>query len=76
MNMMTAQVSMRRCCVKNYQIVGEQILYEQGCFRRIKFWIKGWVNIPNGQTIWGWSGKETVVVITQIKPTVIVGVTK
>ena len=48
------------------EILNEQVLYEQGCFRKVRRWIKGWH--PEGKLTMGYQGKETIQTIDQIEP--------
>jgi len=42
-------------------IIQQEIVYSRGCFYRIRRWIKGWVNVPDGKFMFGLTGKETYV---------------
>jgi hypothetical protein len=48
-------------------IVGEEILHEHGCFRRIRQYIAGW-HPDLGVLHFGWSGQETIVERDVISP--------
>ena len=51
-------------------ILNEEVIYQDGCFRHVRRWIKGWVEIPGGKYVMGITGKETVVelrVVTSAK---------
>jgi len=49
------------------EIVGEQILYSNGPFRRVRRWVKG--KYPNlGRIIYGFTGWETEIEMDVIKP--------
>ena len=50
------------------KILHQEVIYSQGCFLRVKRWIKGWVKIPNGKYIIGLTGRETEVVVEIIRP--------
>jgi len=51
-------------------ILGEVTLSEQGNYRYVRRWIRGW-HPSLGQLIWGITGKETVVEVGVLRPTVI-----
>jgi len=48
-------------------ILGKRVVYSGQYLDRVKVWIKGWVNIPGGTYIWGYTGKETEVEADAIK---------
>ncbi len=52
---------------KTIEIVGERVLNESGCFRRIQRWIKGW-HPELGTLIFGLTGPETLVETHSIRP--------
>jgi len=44
-------------------ILNEEVIYSNGCLRRVKRWVKGWVPGINGKFIVGLTGRETEVVL-------------
>ena len=54
-----------------HEIVGQQTLYQQGCFRRVKYWLRGHVKgfVGLARYIHGLTGPETEVIIDSIYPT-------
>lgn len=53
------------------EILDEQILAQNGSFKRVKRYLRGWhPDLPNARLHMGWQGRETIVekdVITPIK---------
>ena len=52
---------------KTLEIVGEEIIHQQGCYRRLRRWVKGW-HPELGQLMFGLSGPETVMEVDSIRP--------
>ena len=52
---------------KRIEIVGEQVLYQNGSFRRVRRWIRGW-HPELGQLMMGFTGPETVMEVDSIRP--------
>ena len=48
-------------------IVGEEILHEHGCYKRIRQYLSGW-HPHLGVLHFGWSGRETIVERDVISP--------
>ena len=54
------------------EIVGQEVLHENGSYRRVRYWLKGKVTgTKNWSTkyVQGWSGTETQVDVDEIVPT-------
>lgn len=55
-----------------YDQVGYQILAESGCYKKERYWLRGWhynLNIKGHiEYIHGLTGKETVVTVESIRP--------
>ena len=49
------------------EILNRETLYEQGVFRRVREWKRGW-NKEDGLFCIGWSGKETLIERDIIRP--------
>lgn len=46
--------------IERYEVLHSVVLYQNGCFTRTKYWLRGWhPNLPYSRRIMGWSGKET-----------------
>jgi hypothetical protein len=45
---------------ERFQVLGEEVLHEQGSFRRLRQYIAGW-HPHLGALHFGWSGQETIV---------------
>jgi hypothetical protein len=54
---------------QNYETVGHEILYENGCFTRERYWLKDWIkNLTWPCTyIIGNTGRETIVTVDSIR---------
>ena len=55
-----------------YDVLGHEVLYACGSFRKDRYWLRGWVQTKQGsvQYIHGYTGKETVLTIERIVPVV------
>jgi hypothetical protein len=51
----------------NSDILDEQVLYQNGSFRRIRRWLMGWYP-ERGILIIGYTGKETIEEISKVIP--------
>ena len=49
------------------ELLGEETLYQQGCFRKVRRYWKGWCP-EKGEQIDGWTGPETVEDVTIVEP--------
>jgi len=58
-----------------HEIIGKEVLYQQGCFTRTAYWLRGWVPGLTGinHYIWGHTGRETTIVVDAIKAISTVG---
>jgi hypothetical protein len=57
--------------------IGRQVIYQQGCFSRIKIWYDGWIPNIHGVFTRGWQNeKQTVVSKDAITPIFTFEVTK
>lgn len=61
-----------------YPVVGYQVINQNGCCRRVRYWLKGHVPGFNlyAKYIDGLTGPETIVEVEQIFPTVVFEVTE
>ena len=60
--------------LEGHEVIGHETIYVDGCFRKERYWLRGWVRgIKNGIVTYtkGWSGEETIVTVTTITPCVI-----
>jgi hypothetical protein len=58
---------------EGHEVIGHEIVVEQGSFRKERFWLAGWINIDTRgavQYVHGYSGKETMITIDYIRPLV------
>jgi hypothetical protein len=64
--------------IYGFPVVGHQVVYQNGCFRRVRYWLKGHVPGFNlyAKFITGLTGPETVIEIEQIFPTAAFEVTE
>lgn len=53
------------------EILDEHIISEKGCYRFVRRWVRGW-HPDLGQLTWGLAGKETVMEISVIRPTIVI----
>jgi hypothetical protein len=52
------------------EVLSQRVIYEQGCFRRTRYWLRGHVRPFDiyGRYIWGMTGPETVIDVETIRP--------
>jgi len=55
------------------ELLCEQVIEENGSFKRVKRWWRGW-HPELGKLCFGWQGKETIQEIAVIKPIMIIEV--
>jgi len=48
------------------QEVGRQVIYQQGCFSRVKIWYAGHIKGINGILTHGWQGEEQTMVTRDV----------
>lgn len=55
-----------------HEVIGHEVLCENGCFQKERYWIKGWVKTSHKQVqyVHGYSGRETVITVERITPNV------
>lgn len=53
--------------MENVEILGEEVLFRSGCFRRVRRWLRG-IHPGLGVVIRGYTGWETVQEISVIRP--------
>lgn len=55
-----------------YEILGKEVLFSNGSFQRVCYWIEGWhpelAHCGFAQLTWGWRGKETQLIRDEIHP--------
>ena len=51
------------------EILSEEVLHEQGCFRRVRRWLRGW-HPDFGVLTWGMTGKETVAELCVVRASI------
>ena len=52
------------CC----EVLDSKVLFKNGSFQIIRYWLRGWVQIKDGLFINGLTGKETVVTRSEVIP--------
>jgi len=56
------------------ELLCEQVITQNGGFRRVRRWWKGWHPGPGRKLCFGWQGEETLEETTVIKPTQVIEV--
>ena len=59
--------------LKDCKILDAKVLYAQGSFSRVIYWVRGWVvpSIGTPRFIHGLTGRETAITVNYIKPVII-----
>ena len=63
-------------CIYGHEVIGHEVVYQDGCFTSEKFWVRGWQKDVPGfpQYVQGYTGRETVITRHTIRPMTIVEV--
>jgi hypothetical protein len=54
----------------DFEVVGEKVILQNGCFRRTLYWLRGRLALPYAKYVEGWTGPETVVEVDSISPSI------
>ena len=56
-------------------ILNSEVIHQNGSLKRVRYWLRGWINLGiNCHWIQGYTGKETMVDVDEIRPVVLIDI--